>query len=506
MMVAAPGARTTTTFLVIAVAAVTSVVVVAIAVSVRRKQRRKTNAKENNPEDAKLTTLSAYETLIGNTPLVELQHVSRILGRSVYVKMESLNPGGTGKDRAALCMIRHAELKGDLPPPHQNVRTGPPSQQQDLPWKNHVKNQNGTPNISSLPPSNSSLSSSPSSSSSSILLQLIQRAMKNSSTGGLVVEGTSGSTGIALATLCVARGHACIVVMPDDQAMEKRQILTTLCALVHVVPTAAISNPHHYVNVARRIARLARDQYQIAALFLDQFENEANFQVHYDITGPELWQQMQQQHQQQSIDAFVMSSGTGGTLAGVGKYLKEQNPACRVVLVDPPGSSLYHKVKHGVAYASQQRERVMKRHRYDTLAEGIGLDRITHNFQLGIPYIDDAIRVTDQEAVDMAHWLLRTEGLWVGSSSAMNMVGAIRVAQDMPRDSCIVTMICDGGQRHVTRFWNREFVNEWGLAWPGDEQQQEGDEEEMRIPECINEFLSKSVPNEETPITKCFQS
>ena len=145
-------------------------------------------------------------------------------------------------------------------------------------------------------------------------------------------------------------------------------------------------------------------------------------------------------------------------------------------LVDPPGSALYNKIEYGVAYASEQKERTLRRHRYDTLAEGIGLDRITHNISLGIESIDTAIRVSDQEAVDMAHWLLSNEGLWVGSSSAMNVVGAIRTAWTLPENSTVVTVICDGGNRHATRFWNPNFIQAWGLEWPG---------EMERIPECL---------------------
>jgi cysteine synthase A len=313
-------------------------------------------------------------------------------------------------------------------------------------------------------------------SSSDSIEESIHQAMIRSRTGGLCVEGTSGSTGISLATLCAARGHACLVVLPDDQASEKKAILTTLGAVVHVVPNAAISNPNHYFNIARHVAEIARTRFCISAVFMNQFENEANFRVHYSTTGPELYNQCPQ------MDAFVMSSGTGGTIAGVAKYLKSvvQNK-CRVVLVDPPGSALYHRIHHGVAYAPQQRERAMKRHRYDTLAEGIGLDRMTHNFGLGVDCVDDAIRVSDQEAVDMAHWLLRNEGLWVGSSSAMNVTGAVRVASSLPEGSTVVTVICDAGSRHVTRFWNADFIREWGLVWPGDEA-------EGRIPECLQPY------------------
>jgi cysteine synthase A len=124
-----------------------------------------------------------------------------------------------------------------------------------------------------------------------------------------------------------------------------------------------------------------------------------------------------------------------------------------------------------VAYTTEQQERRLQRHRYDTIAEGIGLDRITQNFAIGLNLniLDDAVKVTDQEAVDMAHWLLRNEGLFCGSSSAMNVSAAIQYASTMPPDSCVVTIICDSGQRHLSRFWNRDFIIQWGLYWPGDD-------------------------------------
>ena len=273
-----------------------------------------------------------------------------------------------------------------------------------------------------------------------------------------------------------------MVVLPDDQAVEKQRILRSLGAVVYEVPTAAISNPKHYVNLGRKAAVLARDKFGVAAVFIDQFENLSNFDIHYRKTGPELLRQLRERGRR--LDAFVMSSGTGGTIAGMATYLKEQYATfqgtpkeVKVVLVDPPGSSLYHKVEHGVAFAEQQRERNLRKHRYDTIAEGIGLDRITRNFSSGLDYIDRAIRVSDQEALDMAHWILRTEGLWIGSSSAMNLVGAIRTALTLSENSSVVTIICDGGQRHATRFWDPEFVKEWGLRWPKAD----------CIPECLRE-------------------
>ena len=420
---------------VVALAAVSSAVMILM---VSRRRRRQ-------PASERTNAASAYEQLIGNTPLIKLERLSCLIGRSVHVKMESLNPGGTGKDRAALSMLIQAEESGQLPCPTVSRKA----------------------------------TATPIKSTSDSIEESIHEAMCHSKTGGLVVEGTSGSTGISLATLCAARGHACLVVLPDDQASEKQAILTTLGAVVHIVPNCAISNPNHYVNMARRIADIARTQFGIAAVFINQFENEANYSIHYTMTGREIYESCPH------MNAFVMSSGTGGTIAGVGKYIQSKNAACRIVLVDPPGSVLYHRIHHGVAYAPQQQERALKRHRYDTLAEGIGLDRLTHNFLLGVDCIDVAIRVSDQEAVDMAHWLLRNEGLWVGSSSAMNVSGAVRVASSLIAGSTVVTVICDAGSRHVTRFWNGDFIREWGLKWPGDTSGE-------CIPECLREYYQHS--------------
>ena len=407
--------------------------------------------------DVSCSSSLAYESLIGNTPMVKLQGLSNITKRNILVKMESLNPGGTGKDRAALAMITNAEASGELPTPSPILST--------TAGIDHNYNNSNT--------GNNPLHDTKSSSDAVIAMELlIHNAMRTSRTGGLVVEGTSGSTGISLATLCTARGHACLVVLPDDQADEKTRILTALGAVVHVVPTASISNPQHYVNVARDIAEVARTRFHIKASFINQFENEANFHIHYTTTGPELYQQCPQ------LDAFCMSSGTGGTIAGVGQYLLSRKPNIRIVLVDPPGSALYNGITHGIVYAPQQSERSLKKHRYDTIAEGIGLDRMTRNFQLGLDSIQYAIRVSDQEAVDMAHYLLHHEGLWVGSSSSMNVVGAIKTALQLPEGATVVTVICDSGNRHVTRFWNRDFIDEWGLVWPG------GDGNE-RLPECL---------------------
>ncbi|CAM9489074.1 unnamed protein product [Chrysoparadoxa australica] len=273
--------------------------------------------------------------------------------------------------------------------------------------------------------------------------------------GGTVVEGTSGSTGISLAALCCSKGYKCIIVMPDDQAQEKVDLLQLFGAQVVKVKTASIVNPQHYVNVARKIASETE-----RAVFMDQFETDANFLAHWDNTGPEIWQQTEGK-----VQAFVMGAGTGGTLAGVSNYLKQRNPSVRVFLVDPPGSSLYHRVEHGVCYSPHQAERSLRKHRYDTIAEGIGLDRVTANFAKA--KIDRALQVTDQEALNMAHFLLHREGLFVGCSSAMNCVGVVRAARELGPGHTIATVLCDHGSRYMSRFWSRDYVErECGLQWP----------------------------------------
>lgn len=300
-----------------------------------------------------------------------------------------------------------------------------------------------------------------------VALQMIEEAERAGRLrpGGTVVEGTSGSTGIALAALCRARGYRCLIVMPDDQAAEKVRLLRQFGAEVEVVKPAGIANPGHYYNRARaRAQELEQEAGGPGAVFMDQFETAANFRAHYEGTGPEMWAQLRDGYGLRP-DAFVMSAGTGGSIAGVSRCWKERDPRVRVFLVDPPGSTLYNKVKHGVCYAAQQRERGVRRHRYDTIAEGIGLDRMTANFAEA--RVDDAFAVSDQEALDMAHFLLHHEGLFVGSSTAMNLVGAVLAARQLGPGHAVVTVLCDGGHRHLTRFWSSDFVGGVeGLAWP----------------------------------------
>lgn len=328
--------------------------------------------------------------------------------------------------------------------------------------------------------------------------------------GGTVVEGTSGSTGIALAMAARAYGCKCEVVLPDDQSMEKEIALQRLGAKVHRVKCCSIVSDNHYVNVARRLGS------RPGCIFGNQFETLANYRAHLATTGPEIWRQCGGR-----LDAFVMGAGTGGTIAGVSRALADlgvartprrgrsprddasrgAEPTSRatagpdadsaikqslestrveelrergdkvrwvgrsgawVLLADPPGSSLLHKVKHGVCYAPQQAERAVRRHRYDSIVEGVGLDRLTRNFRQAL--VDDGCRVSDGETTLMARRLLREEGLFVGSSAAMNVAAARRLALAMGPGHRIVTVLCDSGSRHVSRFWSESWMRKHGFG------------------------------------------
>ncbi|EDQ85267.1 uncharacterized protein MONBRDRAFT_12054 [Monosiga brevicollis MX1] len=283
-----------------------------------------------------------------------------------------------------------------------------------------------------------------------IALNIIETAERDGwlKPGGTVIEGTAGSTGISLALLARARGYRCIIVMADDMAMEKEILLRTLGAEVHRVKAVSFVNNQHFCRVAEALATEIP-----GGFYVNQFENAANFLAHYHHTGPEIWAQTSG-----VIDAFVMGAGTGGTLAGVGTFLKEQSSDIHVVLADPPGSALYRKVKNGVIYTSQQAEQRLQRNRYDTILEGVGIDRLTRNFALGQAAVDDAYQVTDAESVTMAYWLLAHEGLFIGSSSALNLVAAVKLARTLPAGSTIVTCICDQGNRGMSKVYNDAFL------------------------------------------------
>ena len=259
--------------------------------------------------------------------------------------------------------------------------------------------------------------------------------------GGVVVEGTAGNTGIGLTLVGNARGYRTIIVMPDDQAPEKYELLRTFGADLRVVEAAPFTNEANYYHEARRIAESIP-----GAVWANQFENTVNRDTHERTTGPEIVAQMDGK-----LDAFVAAAGTGGTLAGTGRALKAHDPKIRVVLCDPYGSALYHFVKDGTLDAAG-----------DSIAEGIGIKRLTANFK-DAP-VDDAVRVDDRTMVEMAHWLLREAGLFVGGSAALNVAGAARYAATLPPGSRVVTVLCDGGDRYRSRIYDAAWLEENGLV------------------------------------------
>jgi cysteine synthase A len=469
------------------------------------------------------SVVRGVDGLIGNTPLMRINSLSDLTGCEILGKAEWLNPGGSPKDRVAKQILDDAEDEGLLHP----------------------------------------------------------------NTNSCIFEGTVGSTGISLATLARARGYRCSIVIPDDVAREKTDLLRTLGAEIEAVRPRGIVDPRHFVNEARRRAEAfgtteligphaydegsdagvvpgwdgeRRDDLVVTTdadvqrkvngenadeielrprgFFADQFENISNFYAHYHGTGPEIWRQTGGM-----LDAFVAGAGTGGTLSGVSTYLKEavaqanrpnsdddsgseadagswfnlgNTPSKRiraqsmhngreelpwntgtssskgvgntynilnserkidVVLADPQGSGLFNKVKYGVMYNQTEAEGKRRRHQVDTVVEGIGLNRLTRNFELGLDAYDDAVSVTDEEAVAMSRHLVLRDGLFLGSSSAVNCVAAVRTALRLKKERedsasrylqadnpiVVVTILCDSGSRHLSKFWNDEALTKLNI-------------------------------------------
>jgi cysteine synthase A len=397
--------------------------------------------------------VDGIEGLIGNTPLIRINSLSDLLGGGdqveIFGKCEFMNPFGSVKDRVSLRIIQQAEQEGLIHP-----------------------NTNST-----------------------------------------IFEGTSGSTGISIAGIAKARGYNAHIVLPDDVAQEKINMLEIFGAKVEKVRPVSIVDKKHYVNLARKRAlqfgtghhesvirstvsnstpsrsplSLSRvnssnsikpdllitqhdndkddrssNRDQPRGLFADQFENLSNYTAHSLSTAPEIYQQTSG-----LIDAFVSGAGTGGTIAGVGKTLKKlTRNEIEIVLSDPEGSGLYYWIKEGVMWNEKEEEGKRRRFQVDTIVEGIGLNRITKNLKLALPIIDDAFRVTDQEALSMSRHLAEKDGLFLGSSSAVNLVTCVRLAQKWIREGKaekmglngtrklrIVTILCDSGSRHTSKFW-----------------------------------------------------
>lgn len=313
--------------------------------------------------------------LVGNTPLIKIESLSKLTGCNIYGKAEFLNPGGSVKDRAAKGIIADAEKRGLLKP------------------------------------------------------------------GATIVEGTAGNTGIGIATLAADRGYKTIIVMPDNQAPEKYEILEMLGAEVRKVPPVPFANENHFYHTAKRIS-----QELPGSFWADQFNNSANGDFHYHTTGPEVWAQTNGQ-----IDFFTCAVGTSGTMSGTSRYLKSKDPKIVTVAADPLGSGIYCLIKEG------KMESVGS-----SVTEGIGIMRLTDNYSAA--KIDNALRITDQEMIDMVYHLAENDGLILGTSSGVNAMAAYRIGQENAGSGkTIVTILCDHGTRYASRLLNRKWLEEKNL-------------------------------------------
>jgi len=316
--------------------------------------------------------------LIGNTPLVKLQRLTRGIEATVLAKMENLNPGFSVKDRIGVAMIEAAEREAKLKP------------------------------------------------------------------GGTIVEATSGNTGIGLALAAAVKGYKCIFVMTDKASSEKSRYLKALGADVVITPVSAKpGTPDHYVSTAQRIAKETPNSF-----YPDQYSHPANPEAHYRTTGPEIWEQTDGK-----ITHFVAGIGTGGTISGTGRYLKEKNPKIKVVGADPYGS---------IFKTYKETGKLIETTPY--LVEGIGQEVVPPNVH--IKYVDEVINITDGESFEMSRLLSRSEGIFCGGSSGTNLAAALRVARDLDKDAIVVFIVCDTGEHYLSKHHSDEWLKEKRLLEP----------------------------------------
>ena len=266
--------------------------------------------------------------------------------------------------------------------------------------------------------------------------------------GGLIVEGTAGNTGIGLALVGNARGYKTLIVIPETQSQEKKDMLRLAGAELKEVPALPYKDPGNYVRVSERIANELKSSNPNGVIWANQFDNVANRQGHYNTTGPEIWHQTDG-----TVDGFVSAVGTGGTLAGVAMALKERNKTVKIALADPDGAALYSYFTTGELKSEGS-----------SITEGIGQGRITKNID-GAP-VDVAYRIPDSEALPIVFDLLKEEGLCMGGSTGINIAGAIRLAKELGPGHTIVTILCDFGTRYQSKLFNPEFLKSKGLPAP----------------------------------------
>jgi cysteine synthase A len=262
--------------------------------------------------------------------------------------------------------------------------------------------------------------------------------------GSLIVEGTAGNTGIGLVLIGNIKGYRVKLLVPSTQSKEKIDTLRGMGAEVMVVPPAPYPDPKNYRMIAARIAE------EEGGLYINQFENESNYMAHYHTTGPEIWEQTDHH-----VTGFACAIGSGGTLAGVSRYLKEQNPQIKIGCVDPVGSAMYNYFTKGVAEVTPG----------DSITEGIGQGAITANVKPCL--IDQCHQLDDQTILNMVHFIVQKEGIFLGSSSGANLCAAYLLAKRLGPGNKIVTILCDSGQKYVSKVYNPEFLAERGLKVSG---------------------------------------
>ena len=268
------------------------------------------------------------------------------------------------------------------------------------------------------------------------------------SKGGTVVEGTAGNTGIGLCLLGNSLGYKTIIVMNDNQTQEKKDTLRNMGADLRLVPAKPYKDDGNFVKIAGRLADELRPNNNNGVVWANQFDNVANSKGHYETTGPEIWEQTHGK-----VDGFVCSSGTGGTIAGVGNALKEKNKDVKIYLSDPKGSALYNYVVNGELKSEG-----------GSITEGIGSSRITKNFATA--KIDGAFSIDDKESLPIIFDLIQNEGLSLGTSCGVNIAGAIRLGKELGPGNTIVTILCDKSDRYNSKLFNKSFLQEKGLPFP----------------------------------------
>ena len=326
--------------------------------------------------------LSNVINLIGNTPLIKLEHASELTGCTILGKAEFLNPGQSVKDRAALKIVQEARKRREI------------------------------------------------------------------ADNGIIVEGTAGNTGIGLSLVARCLGYKSVIVIPETQTAEKKEALRMLGASLVEIPAKPFKNPNNYIHYSERLAQKLKKTSDTGACWANQFDNQDNRIAHIQNTAEEIWRQTEGK-----IDGFICSVGTGGTLAGVSLGLKERNSNVKIGIADPDGSSLFNYFKYGDLKAEGS-----------SITEGIGQGRITKNLE-GIK-VDFAYNIKDKDALKEIYSLIYQEGLCLGTSSGINVCGAIKMALEMGPGKTIVTMLCDHSQRYKSKLFDIDFLKKNNLPWP----------------------------------------